>query len=295
MTIIRGNIKKPVLALLLSLLILTGCEDTNILILTEAGKDAVQAVTLSEEQVEKLAAETVKYSDRNHQVAPGDSTYARRLNRLLDKEYRERDGNTYNYKIYLSGQVNAFALADGSIRIYSGLMDMMNDGELCFVLAHEMGHVVMDHSEKQMRLALAGSALRKVVASQRDIVGSLARSGLVGGLLERLINAQFSQAEEKEADKYALQFLIGQGLDPGSALSALRKLAGSGREITLLSSHPEPEARAEHLAGVLENPEQDNDPGLAKLIWNLFLKVFQLVKALLTSLAASVADLLSSS
>jgi putative metalloprotease len=37
-------------------------------------------------------------------------------------------------------------MADGSIRIYSGLMEMMDEGELLFVLGHEMGHVVEKHS-----------------------------------------------------------------------------------------------------------------------------------------------------
>lgn len=33
------------------------------------------------------------------------------------------DGYTFRYKVYLSPTVNAFAMADGTIRIYSGLMD----------------------------------------------------------------------------------------------------------------------------------------------------------------------------
>jgi putative metalloprotease len=35
--------------------------------------------------------------------------------------------------------VNAFATADGTIRIYSGLMEMMTDDELIFVIGHEIG------------------------------------------------------------------------------------------------------------------------------------------------------------
>jgi Zn-dependent protease with chaperone function len=37
-------------------------------------------------------------------------------------------------------------MADGSIRIYSGLMEMMDDEKLLFVLGHEMGQVVEKHS-----------------------------------------------------------------------------------------------------------------------------------------------------
>lgn len=40
-------------------------------------------------------------------------------------------------------------MADGTIRVNSGLMDVMNDGELRFILGHEMGHVVERHIKKR--------------------------------------------------------------------------------------------------------------------------------------------------
>ena len=85
---------------------------------------------------------------------------------------------TFNYKVYLKKQVNAFALADGTIRIYSGLMDMLDDGELRFVIGHEMGHIVKEHTLKQIRLAYAARAVRKGIASQYGAAGDIARSQL---------------------------------------------------------------------------------------------------------------------
>jgi hypothetical protein len=35
-----------------------------------------------------------------------------------------------NYKVYMAKDVNAFAMANGCIRVYSGLMDMMTDNEV---------------------------------------------------------------------------------------------------------------------------------------------------------------------
>jgi len=238
----------PLLALPLLLVMLSamvqGCEDTDIGMATRAGLEAVKAVTLSDEDVMNLAREAALQSDRRNELAPPGHPDARRLQRLLEESGGVQDG--HDIRVYLSPQVNAFAMADGTIRIYSGLMDMMHDDELLFVIGHEIGHVANDHIKEKIRLAYAGSALRKAIASQQNEAGAIARS-LVGALAEDLLNAQFSQHEEREADDYGLDYLRQRGRAPGAAVTALRKLATLGANHTFLSSHPAPEARAARL------------------------------------------------
>ena len=239
---------RSVLLILVSLLLLTagGCEDTDLRLATEAGLEAVSAVTLSEEAVSQLSARSAQYADSRQTVAPPGSPYARRLQRLVG-DLRQQDGYTFNYKVYLDDTVNAFAMGDGSIRVYSGLMDLLDDGQLRFVIGHEMGHVVKEHVRRKMQLAFAASAIRKGAASQSSLLGDIARSAL-GGFLELLLNAQFSQLEEKAADDYGLAFLRQEGYDPGDAVSALQELAALGNDHSFLSSHPQPGQRAERLA-----------------------------------------------
>lgn len=228
----------------------SACEETDLQLATEAGMDAIKAITLTDEQVQELALTSSRLTDQKHRVAPTTNTYNVRLKRLVRDHYRE--GNvTFNYKVYLSETINAFAMADGTIRIYSGLMDMMNDGELRFVIGHEMGHVVKEHIRKKIQLAYAASAVRKGIASQHSIVGNIARSQL-GGFAELLMNAQFSQFEEKEADDYGLKFLQLEGYEAGSAVSALRKLATLGNDHSFLASHPAPGDRADRIQAQLE-------------------------------------------
>jgi putative metalloprotease len=66
-----------------------------------------------------------------------------------------------NYKVYETKDVNAFAMANGCIRVYSGLMDMMNDNEVEAVIGHEMGHVALGHVKKGMQVALGTNAVRR--------------------------------------------------------------------------------------------------------------------------------------
>ncbi|MFP4072144.1 MAG: M48 family metalloprotease [Desulfovibrionales bacterium] len=241
--------------LVLLSLFLTGCEEMDITMATQAGADAVRAITLDDEDVQRMALEVSRQSDLQHVVAAPDNPYARRLQSVAGG-YEQISGHNFNFKVYLSPTVNAFAMADGSIRIYSGLMDMLDDRELLFVVGHEMGHVVEKHIKEKIRVAYAGSAVRKAVASQRSEAGYMARS-VVGALAESLLNAQFSQQEEREADDYGLMIVKQAGHGEDVAISALMKLATLGNDHSFLSSHPAPEKRAERLKSAAQSHEHD--------------------------------------
>lgn len=254
--LIRGLVGKGycgvarLLGLFFCLVIMSGCENTDITTATDAGRDVVKAITLSDKDVLAIASKSSDLSDRKNRLAPTDNEYSVRLNHITG--HKSQDGDTaFNFGVYISPEANAFAMADGSIRLYSGLMEMLNDGELRFVIGHEMGHVTKKHIKKKIQLAYAASAVRKAVASQDNVGGEVARS-VFGGLAESLMNAQFSQLEEKEADDYGLVFLKKKGFEPNDAVSALKKLAGLGKGHSFLSSHPEPEKRAERLQAQLE-------------------------------------------
>ena len=171
------------LMLLFCLSLTFGCDNTDLQTATDAGLDAVKAITLSDKDVLAIAAESSDMSDKKNRLAPPDNAYSIRLNRIVTQNFQ--DGETvFNYRVYLSPEVNAFAVADGTIRIYSGLMEMLNDGELRFVIGHEMGHVIKKHIKKKIQLAYAASAVRKGIASQGNAAGDIARPYLAA-LLNR--------------------------------------------------------------------------------------------------------------
>jgi putative metalloprotease len=252
-----GLFMKVLVWIILSLFLLTGCEDTNLDLATEAGVDAVRAITLSDSQVRLLAREAAGLSDRKHRVAGPGNVYQRRLEHLVGKLDPVGEME-FNYKAYISPQVNAFAMADGSIRIYSGLMDRMDDRELLFVIGHEMGHVVENHVKKKIMVAYAASALRKGIASQENAAGLIASSAL-GGFVEALANAQFSQQEEQAADDFGLWFLKQNKFPDQAAVAvaarALEKLAASSKNHSLLSSHPRPDQRADRIRSSMDPKE----------------------------------------
>lgn len=257
---------KSFLLPLLLLLLLIGCENVDTRLTVEAGLDAVTAITLSDEQVRRYAHQAAEQADSEQQLAPPHSLEAQRLAALLSGPLRA-DGHDYNVQVYLTDEVNAFAMADGSIRLYSGLMEMMDDQELLFVIGHEMGHVARNHIRKKLMLAYAASAVRKGVAAQQDsTAGELARS-VLGDFAELLLNAQFSQQEERAADDYGLAFLKSRGQDGEAAVMALRKLAALGASHHFLSSHPAPEKRAQRLRDRLDGKAVDEEPSGLAAAW----------------------------
>ncbi|OKY74227.1 MAG: hypothetical protein BM485_14470 [Desulfobulbaceae bacterium DB1] len=267
--------------------LLTGCEETDVRLAAEAGLDAVKAVTLSDEAVRSLAREAALVSDAGNSIAPAGNSYGERLQRLVGAHGREGDFR-FEYKVYLAPEVNAFAMADGTIRIYSGLMDMMDDDELRFVVGHEMGHVVKEHIRKKLQLAYAGSAVRKGIASQNNVAGVLARSE-IGWFTEKLTGAQFSQQEEREADDYGLAFLEKNGYRPAAAVSALRKLATLGDTHSFLASHPAPGVRADRLERALRGEAAADEPRQG--IWGKIIVPLQALVAFLFEKARSLLEI----
>ncbi|WP_311223322.1 MULTISPECIES: M48 family metallopeptidase [unclassified Acidovorax] len=214
-----------------------------------AAADVFKAATVSDEELKAVSLQLRAYEERTEKVAPANNKYAQRLARLTKKHVNE-DGLKLNFKAYLSNEVNANATADGSIRVYSGLMDMMNDQELLGVIGHEIGHVKLQHSLSAMRTAYLASAGRKA-ASAAGGVGKLADSDL-GALGEKLVNSQFSQSQETASDDYGLAFMKKHNYKVSGMESAFRKLAaqsgGKGGALDeMLSSHPNPAGRADRM------------------------------------------------
>jgi len=232
---------------------LTGCQNMDSNGLLSSGAEAFQAYSLSDAQVKALSDESCKEMDSKATLAPANSPYRQRLDKIASALGDNINGQPVNYNVYITKDVNAFAMANGCIRVYSGLMDMMNDNEVEAVIGHEMGHVALGHVKRGMQVALGTNAVRVAAASAGGVVGSLSQSQL-GDLGEKLVNAQFSQRQEAEADDYSYDLLRKRGINPSGLATSFEKLAQqeAGRQSSMFDDHPASEARAQHIRERME-------------------------------------------
>jgi putative metalloprotease len=241
--------KKPFPLAVLSTIaatLIAGCAGSNINGLTDAGGALFKAASLSDADVKSMADQACAQSDQQNRFAATNSTYSKRLTRIV--EGLNGTGVPVQARVYMAQDVNAWAMANGCVRVYSGLMDMMTDDEVRGVLGHEIGHVALGHTKKKMQVAYTALAARGALgASGNGAVSALSQSQL-GDLAQSLINAQFSQTEESAADDYSFDLLTRNRGNRQALVSAFQKLAKlDGGHSSIFSSHPGSADRAKHI------------------------------------------------
>lgn len=224
--------------------------------LGKAAEHVVTAVTLTDGQVAEVAQEYIDWCDAHNPVCEvtsedeGMRSYAERLERLIGG-HRNDDGLDLDIKVYYVVDQNAFACANGSIRVFAGLMDLLTDGELLGVIGHEMGHIKHGDTRDAWKQAYKIMAAKEAVGAASSDIAKLT-DGQFGQLAESLMNARFSQRQEYEADDYGYDFLQRNGYDAKDMASALRKIqslqeGAQNKMNALFSSHPDSGKRAERL------------------------------------------------
>ena len=222
-----------------------------------AGTAALQALTISDSQIAQLCTEYMVEMDGQNTIAPTSSDYHQRLKRIMAK-FKNISNLNLNYKVYQSNVVNAFASGDGSVRVYTGLMDIMNDDELFAVIGHELGHLVNKDVRDAYRAAYLVVAARYGIAAYSQTAGALS-TGFLGDLGQQLATSAYSRKQETEADEASFQFCVASGVDPFAmyhALNVLLKIGGStgsqGKVTQAFSDHPDTQKRANHIKEMAE-------------------------------------------
>lgn len=120
-----------------------------------------------------------------------------------------------------SDVVNAFAVPGCYIYVTRGLLAIVNsEAELAAVIAHEIGHIAADHSERQEKRALWRSL---GVAAIGTITGSDELTKLAGRAAG-LFTLRYSRKHEYEADELSIRYLRDSGYDPFAAGDMLQAL-----------------------------------------------------------------------
>lgn len=153
-----------------------------------------------------------------------------------ERRYLARVGNHVAVQAGLDGQctftlvnsdvVNAFAVPGCYIYITRGLMALVNsEAELAAVLAHELGHIVARHSQRQQRRSL----WRTLGVAAVQVVTGSERLTQIAGAAAGLFTLRYSRKQEYEADDLGLRYLHQSDYDPFASVDMLEALARQER------------------------------------------------------------------
>ncbi len=215
----------------------------------QAGATAAQAAAITDADIVEMCRQAMVVNDSENQIAASTSPYAQRLAKLTSG-LTNYDGLSLNFKVYITNDVNAFASGDGSVRVYSGLMDVMDDNQLMAIVGHEIGHVKNQDTKDAVKNAYLSAAAREAVGAVGGTVGKLSDS-MLGDIALALTSAKYSRTQETAADEYGFQFTVKNGFDPyamANSMAKLQEISGGSGGSTLglmqaFSSHPDTAAR----------------------------------------------------
>lgn len=235
----------------------------------DAGAKGLKALTFTNADAARLSKESVDWMDKNNKVADKNSPYTKRLNRLFAK-HKNHDGLALNYKVYLVTDINAFACADGSVRVFSSLMDILTDDELLAVIGHEIGHVKNEDTKDAIKSAYTKAALLDAASSASNTVAKL-NDSQIGEMANAFLESSHSRKQETQADDYSYQFMKDNGYNVMGAYTAFKKLellaAGAKQNgfQKMFNSHPDSGKRAEAIKKKAIKDGLWKDPGVVEL------------------------------
>jgi predicted Zn-dependent protease len=160
----------------------------------------------------------------------------------------------YHFLVLDSDEVNAMAAPGGFIFVTRGLVKRCADEEtLAAILAHEIGHVAERHGLQSIKKSRLIDAFKVIgsEASRQFNSDELAKvtgvfEGVLGDVVETLVERGYDRKFEYEADKLALSYAARTGYSPGGLaefLAGMEQSKPSGPAAGWFKTHPSPADR----------------------------------------------------
>jgi beta-barrel assembly-enhancing protease len=191
---------------------------------------------------------------------------------LFAQELELKNTKKLKFTVIDSDIVNAFALPDGNIVIYTGILNsMQNYDELVGLIGHETSHVNNRHAMKMICRNLSGYIFISAVLG--DANGVMAT---IGDNVNTLQSLSFSRAFEHEADSDGFKILVNNKVNPKGMSNLFKRLQDEESSISVpefLSSHPVTTERISFINKMIQSKKYTFDENLK--LKNLFDQIKQ--------------------
>jgi predicted Zn-dependent protease len=174
------------------------------------------------------------------------------VNRVGQRLVPSASEKLYAFKVTYHPIPYAYTLSTGTVLISTGMISLLDsEAQLAYVLAHELAHVYKDHWKVKMMMPLAEEEYNKrqqikraiwatVFATAGAAIGAAAKGSqgatvgattgllagfVIGSIFNRQIGVDWEDAQENQADDFALKAVIDNAYD---AQEVPRLLAAMG-------------------------------------------------------------------
>ena len=175
------------------------------------------------------------------------------------------DKNSIKVHVLQKDEINAFALPNGHLIVYSDLI-LTSDSqeELCGVICHELAHIQLNHVMKKLVKEVGLSVLISMTTGNGG-------TEIMKETAKLLSSSAFDRSLEKDADIKAVEYLINARINPEPFANFLYKLSGKENEskkyLSWISTHPDSKERAKYIIEYSSDKTAKYEPVLAIETW----------------------------
>jgi beta-barrel assembly-enhancing protease len=184
----------------------------------------LSACAISQQQEVQIGAEQSQQVNAQLPIVQ-DHAINQYLSNLGDSiaKVTNRSDLYWHFFLVNTNDFNAFALPGGYVYINRGVAERSDRmDQFASVLAHEIGHVALRHSVKQMQQMQGANVGAAVLCTLTSVCNGIGGAGVqVGG---GLLFAKFSRGDEAEADAAGIDELVRAGIDPTGMPQMFEKL-----------------------------------------------------------------------
>ncbi|MEJ8597175.1 M48 family metallopeptidase [Riemerella anatipestifer] len=174
------------------------------------------------------------------------------------------------FTVVQSEEINAFALPNGRIVVFTGILNQMKTSdELVALLGHEASHINHRHSTRTLCRNLGGYMMVSLLLS--DVNGIMA---VLTENAQQLHSLSYSRKFEQEADEQGLQILMNNKANPNGMINLFERIESEDERLSnILSTHPLTKDRRDNIRKIISKSNYKVQPNEALI--SIFEKIKQ--------------------
>ena len=226
-------------------------------------------VTERKQNMENKLGDIIWREIKDTEKVINNDTIVKSLDSLLIPICNANDIERDSLKVHIikKDQINAFALPNNHLVVYTGLIeDCKRQEALQGVLGHEIAHIENHHVMKKLSKEIGYSVLLTAAGGSKG--GQLA-----GEILKTLSSSAYDRKLEKEADIASVDYMLKAHIDPKPMADFMYQMAQDFRinkNMEWISDHPDSEERAKYILEYIKGKKLKNKATISEKSWKNF-------------------------